>query len=226
MWTILLLLCLVSSFDVGTARRPLRGQAVVSLEHSDSSESSSVEHAPIRLPRKFGGDSRTRRLHIENQTGFDGKVEKIHINSDEDLPGIRAYGMPRKSLENNGHIETKLQRKIEEEVESGSRPARAIEAYGKSKEQLETNGEIERVQSPTAMRHQTRRGAVVSRVARSIDTEPKSTESRKSTEDLEAQDAKVFRPLFVYRQQLARKQHRGRHHVNGYQTYFYRRPFY
>lgn len=71
-----------------------------------------LEDVPARLSRIFEKNSRTRRLHIENQHGFDGKVEKININSEEDLPGIRAYGVQKKKLLNNGHIEKSVQREI------------------------------------------------------------------------------------------------------------------
>lgn len=71
-----------------------------------------LEDVPARLSRIFEKNSRTRRLHIENQHGFDGKVEKININSEEDLAGIRAYGVQKKKLLNNGHIEKSVQREI------------------------------------------------------------------------------------------------------------------
>lgn len=178
-----------------------------------------VEHAPARLARKFREDSRTRRVHIANQTNFDGKVEKIRINSDGDFDGPQAYGISKKYLENNGRVQ--VEKNVDREINYVPRIVRAIEAYGKSKEHLETNGEIERVQeSPVAMGHQTRRTSE-SRIARSIEAtaKPKVAEgSRKDSEDLEAQDAKVFRPLFVYRQQQAKKQSRPhfRSHATGY----------
>ncbi|XP_031826141.1 uncharacterized protein LOC116424203 [Nomia melanderi] len=208
MWTALLLLFLISSFDIGATRKPL--QTETSVAQSDSSDSSleSVEHG-ARLPRKFRGNSRTRRLHIENQTtGFDGKVEKININSEEDLAKIRAYALRNTKLRNNGHIRTMPQMNTEGDTEFGPRVARAIEAYGKSKEHLETNGEIEEWRDQALItRHPERRGVGL-RVTRSIETGQPEV-SAKNTEDLEAQDAKVFRPLFVYRQQLAKRQNRG-----------------
>lgn len=226
MWTTALLLLFLVSFDVGTARSPWQAESSAGQPDSADPNSGNAGNAAARLPRKFRGNSRTRRVHIENQTGFDGKVDKIHINSDEDLPGVRAYGMAKKNLENNGHIQATVVKNVDGEVEYGPRSVRAIEAYGKSKEHLETNGEIEIVQKPAvAMIHSTRRGAG-SRVARSIDVTAKpepADGSRKGSEDLEAQDAKVFRPLFVYRQQLAKRQHRGKNYAYGYQTY---RPYY
>lgn len=49
---------------------------------------------------------RIKRLQIRNQAGLDGKVQRIHLESDEeDKPGIRAYGLPKKSLQDNGIIE-------------------------------------------------------------------------------------------------------------------------
>lgn len=66
------------------------------------------------------------------------------------------------------------------------------------------------------------------RVTRSIEAEQPEA-SAKDTDDLEAQDAKVFRPLFVYRQQLAKRQNRNKNYVYGYRTvdpYYYRLPAY
>lgn len=55
-----------------------------------------------------------------------------------------------------------------------------------------------------------------SRITRSIKAETKQDNVKNDLEDLEAQDAKIFRPLFVYRQQVARRQHRGRNHVHSF----------
>lgn len=66
-------------------------------------------------------------MHIEDQHGFDGKVEKINVNSEEDLPGIRAYGVQKKKLMNNGYIEKSIQREIDtRSVEDGSRVTRSV----------------------------------------------------------------------------------------------------
>ncbi|XP_076287067.1 uncharacterized protein LOC143212308 [Lasioglossum baleicum] len=212
MWTALLLLFLISSFDVGTARSRQSDPSDPTLED--------IVHASARLPKKFREDSRTRRVHIANQTNFDGKVEKIRINSDEDFAGPQAYGMPNKYYpENNDRIPVEKNADREKIDYVQQRVVRAIEAYGKTKEHLETNGEIERVQeSPVAMGHQTIRRASESRIARSIDATAKPTAevaegSRKGSEDLEAQDAKVFRPLFVYRQQQVAKRQSRPHFI-------------
>ena len=47
-----------------------------------------------------------KRVQIYNQIGLDGKVRRIHLDSnEEDKPGIRAYGLPKKHLQDNGIIE-------------------------------------------------------------------------------------------------------------------------
>lgn len=48
-----------------------------------------------------------KRVQIRSLlTGLDGKVQRIHLESDEeDKPGIRAYGLPKKNLNDNGIIE-------------------------------------------------------------------------------------------------------------------------
>lgn len=84
-----------------------------------------------------------------------------------------------------------------------------MEAYGKTKERLEMNGSIERGH-PLEI-HQTRRKP------RSIETEMKEDGVKEDDlEDLEGQDAKVFRPLFVYRQQMARRKHRAKNQIYGF----------
>lgn len=62
------------------------------------------------------------------------------------------------------------------------------------------NGSIERGHRSEI--HQSRRNP------RSIEVkEMKEDGVKKEVEDLEGQDSKVFRPLFVYRQQVARRKH-------------------
>lgn len=218
MWTPLLLLFLISSVDLGTARS----------RQTDVSDSNlDVEPPPARLPRRFQEVSRTRRVHIENQTNFDGKVDTIRINPKEDIVGPQAYGIAKKYFESNGHVQ--VEKNAEKVNEYLPRVVRSIEAYGKTKEHLATNGEIERVQeSPVAMGHQTRTRSET-RIARSIDetAKPEVAEvSRKDSGDLEAQDAKVFRPLFVYRQQMAKRQHRGNYGYRTYRPNYYHQPYY
>ncbi|CAL7935828.1 unnamed protein product [Xylocopa violacea] len=224
MWTVLVVVCLIASLDANAEGSSLHGES--SLRRFDSSVAGlrTAESIPNRLPRKFRENSRTRRLHIENQHGFDGKVDKIHINSEEDLPGVRAYGLQKSNLENNGHIEKTIQKGVLEEIEDSSRRVtRSIEAYGKSKEQLEMNGQIEVGHPPSPIRPQYPETSGL-RVTRSIETVLKQDKPTKELEDLEGQDAKVFRPLFVYRQQVAKRQHRGRNRIHGFPAG--QRPYY
>lgn len=89
-----------------------------------------------------------------------------------------------------------------------------VEAYGMPKNIIESTGFIERVLSSNADRYQpatTSRNDENVRIRRFVQagTENKIEEKIASeTEDMEAQDAKVFRPLFVYRQQVAARQRR------------------
>lgn len=215
MWTVLVVLCLIVSFDVNAAKREaLHGESSLERSHSTAAGLRNVEDIPARFPRKFRGNSRTRRLHIENQHGFDGKVEKIHINSEEDVPAIPAYEMQKKNLADYGHIEKTIPEDLEE-AEDVSRVARSIEAYGKSEEKMKTSDYIEYSPIPPSSEHQLNSR---SKVSRSILEEPKGDDLTKDLEDLEAQDAKVFRPLFVYRQQVAKRQHRGRNQIRGSTT--------
>lgn len=117
---------MLASFGVNAARSSQ--EELSSLEKSSPSvmELRRLADTPIRHPRKLSGNSRTTRLHIENQHGFDGKVEKIHINSEEDLPGIRAYGLQRKHRLNNGHIERKIKAEALEDDNDGSRVTRSV----------------------------------------------------------------------------------------------------
>ncbi|KMQ91933.1 hypothetical protein RF55_8144 [Lasius niger] len=155
---------------------------------------------------------RIRRVQIRNQAGLDGKVQRIHLESnEEDKPGIRAYGLPKKHLQNNGVIERV--HLGEDRIDDASRNGRLVEAYGIPKNNVETNGFIERLPLPSAGRQSVTLGSRHEdiRVKRSVRTGSENEIENKvisEAEDMEAQDAKVFRPLFVYRQQVAGRERR------------------
>lgn len=67
--------------------------------------SDNVKEGTRSLRRYFNDEANIKRPRIDRLTGFDGKVRDINIESNEDRPGIRAYGLPRKDLEDNGLIE-------------------------------------------------------------------------------------------------------------------------
>ncbi|KYQ60709.1 hypothetical protein ALC60_00334, partial [Trachymyrmex zeteki] len=148
-----------------------------------------------------------KRVQIYNQIGLDGKVRRIHLDSnEEDKPGIRAYGLPKKHLQDNGIIE-RLQLG-EDRIDSSLKSGRLVEAYGIPKNKMETNGFIERL-SLSSTDHQAAkldsRNENV-RIRRSIRTGSENKVEKKvvsEAEDMQAQDSKVFRPLFVHRQQVA-----------------------
>lgn len=160
---------------------------------------------------KFPDNSRSiKHVQVRNQAGLDGKVRRIHLESDEEnKPGIRAYGLPKKRLENNGVIE-----RVhigEDQVDGVSRNDRLVEAYGIPKNNVETNGFIERLPLLSSGSQPVTPGSRYIREKRSVRTgsENKIEEKMVSeAEDMEAQDAKVFRPLFVYRQQVAARERR------------------
>lgn len=67
----------------------------------------SIDQPDYAQSRKFPDDKGyIKRIQIYDQIGLDGKVQRIHSDSDEeDKPGIRAYGLPKKYLQDNGVIE-------------------------------------------------------------------------------------------------------------------------
>lgn len=77
------------------------------------------------------------------------------------------------------------------------------------------NGHIERRYNPKSASNQHPARNSRNRETRSIETEVKQDDL---THDLEAQDAKVFRPLFVYRQQVAKREHRTKNQIHGLPT--------
>lgn len=88
-----------------------------------------------------------------------------------------------------------------------------MEAYGIPKSNVETNGFIERLplsstgRQPSKLRLENKSV----RIRRSVRTGSENKIEEKvvsEAEDMEAQDAKVFRPLFVYRQQVAARERR------------------
>ncbi|XP_014615392.1 PREDICTED: uncharacterized protein LOC106793189 [Polistes canadensis] len=174
---------------------------------NDSSEyskirvrSDNVNEETQLLRRHWNDQANIKRPHINRKTGFDGKVRKINIEPNEDGPGIRAYGLPRKNVEDNGLIE-RINPAESERGEDRSRNARVVEAYGMSKKQLENNGQIEKLPPLVIAKSEEPKEHSFGRIPRSI-----SEENKNESYDLEAQNSKVFRPLFVYRQQVARRQ--------------------
>lgn len=90
-----------------------------------------------------------------------------------------------------------------------------MEAYGILKNKLETNGFIERLPL-SSIDHQPANDKLKlenesGRIRRSVRTGSENKVEEKvvsEAEDMEAQDAKVFRPLFVYKQQVAARERR------------------
>ncbi|KAL6422657.1 hypothetical protein ACFW04_010712 [Cataglyphis niger] len=162
--------------------------------HKSPDNSKSIKHLQIR------------------SYGINGKVRRIHLGSnEEDKPGIHAYGLPKKSLQDNGVIERV--NLGEDRIDDASKNGRLVEAYGIPKNNMETNGFIERLPFPSAGRQPVTLGSRREniRIRRSVRTgsENKVDENIVSeAEDMETQDAKVFRPLFVYRQQAAARERR------------------
>ncbi|XP_015178860.1 PREDICTED: uncharacterized protein LOC107067671 [Polistes dominula] len=180
-----------------SAAELLNGSSAYSKIH-DRSDNDNEE---TRLLRRYWNDqANIKRPHIDRKTGFDGRVRKINVEPNENGPGIRAYGLPRKHVEDNGLIERI--NLVESEInDDRSRNARVVEAYGMSKKQLDNNGEIERLPPLVIAKNEEPKEHSFGRIPRSI-----SEENKGESNDLEAQNSKVFRPLFVYRQQVARKQ--------------------
>lgn len=80
-------------------------------QRTDVSLSSTVRNIGqfdrAQLRKSPDNEKYIKRVQILNQTGLDGKVQKIHTeeSDEEGKPGIRAYGLPKKRLQNNGAIE-------------------------------------------------------------------------------------------------------------------------
>ncbi|XP_012284392.1 uncharacterized protein LOC105701850 [Orussus abietinus] len=124
----------------------------------------------VPSPRVRALDSSSERItvrrnqdgaHPERASGPDGKVENVVLENS--MPGITAYGLPKRRLQTNGVIQrTRLRgsplRSTEELLPVGTRSVRSI----------------------------------------------------RDSVDLRAEEAKVFRPLFVYRQQVADRHRVGR----------------
>ncbi|XP_044005210.1 uncharacterized protein LOC122850196 [Aphidius gifuensis] len=103
-------------------------------------------------------------------------------------PSIQAYGLPKKILSNNGNIERinlmthfpviNLSSDIPKSLKSSAKIRQGHPIFH------------------SRMEHNNIQNKKLNRQARSID----------ENTDLQAEESKVFRPLFVYRQQQARKQ--------------------
>ncbi|XP_070521389.1 uncharacterized protein [Cardiocondyla obscurior] len=178
-----------------------------------------------------------KQLEIRNRIGLNGKV---HFD-EENEPGIRAYGLPKKHLKDNGIIERL--HLVEDRIGDTSKSGRLVEAYGiPKKNKVETNGFIERLPlscincQPAKLGFENE-GVRIRRFVRTGSEHFENEVEKKvatEAEDMEAQDAKVFRPLFVYRQQVAARErrkhaknvgHRNHRHAT-HQPYYHRRVIY
>ncbi|XP_011881030.1 PREDICTED: uncharacterized protein LOC105569288 [Vollenhovia emeryi] len=161
--------------------------------------------------RKSPDDERyVERVEIHNQIGLDGKVRRIH-SDEENKPGIRAYGLPKKHPQDYGVIERL--HFGEDHIDDTLKSGRLVEAYGIPKNKVETNGFIDRLPLSSTDREsaklESENGNV--RIRRFVRTGSGNKVEEKvanEVEDMEAQDTKVFRPLFVYRQQVATRERR------------------
>jgi len=86
-----------------------------------------IDQTDFARSRKLpDNDKYIKRVQIRNQAGLDGRVQRISLSrdSEEDKPGIRAYGLPKKHLANNGAIErVDVER---EHVDDASRSSRLV----------------------------------------------------------------------------------------------------
>ncbi|XP_014470201.1 PREDICTED: uncharacterized protein LOC106742088 [Dinoponera quadriceps] len=214
--------------------------AIISLSRSELRDRQRANIAPNLTDRPAIGrtdfersrkspdnEKRVRRLQSRNQTGSDGEVRKIHLDSEEDKPGIRAYGLPRNRLQDNGVIERVYMG--EDRFNEAPKSGRLVEAYGMPKDNVATNGFIERLPSAAAVNRQPARlgssEEIAARARRSVreGVANKVEENVASeAEDMQAQDSKIFRPLFVYRHQQAARQKRK--HSRNLTHRFHRHP--
>ncbi|XP_033223558.1 uncharacterized protein LOC117177161 isoform X2 [Belonocnema kinseyi] len=160
--------------------------------------------ADSAVPKLKNSGVNFERLRLDQDSGLDGKVRSVRFNSgvekdlepDDLIPGIRAFGIPRNKLEAEPEsdfkflFESRFAEDVEEPGLGDPRSKPAIEAY-----KPKISGHIERV----------------SRSKRSI-----KKNSINEFDDLWAEEAKVFRPLFVYRQKVQKRvknQHRQKHQM-------------
>lgn len=203
----LTLFLLAVSLSLNSARARQRTNVIL------NSTDRSIDQPDYTQSRKSPDDERDiKRVQIHNQIGLDGKVRRIQLDSEEDKPGIRAYGLPKKRLQDNGVIE-RLHFVEDRRIDDTSKSGRLVEAYGILKNKMETNGFIERLPLSNTARQPPK-----------LDDENESVRTRRfirtgsenkveeqvlnEAEDMMAQDSKVFRPLFVYRQQVAAREKR------------------
>ncbi|KAL6267834.1 hypothetical protein P5V15_000906 [Pogonomyrmex californicus] len=205
---ILTLILLAVSLSLNSARVRRRTNIIL---NSTVRSTDQPDYAQSR--KSSNNEGRIKLVQIHNQIGLDGKVRRIHLDSnEEDKPGIRAYGLPKKRLQDDGIIE-RLHLE-DDRIDRTSRNGRLVEAYGIPKNNMETNGFIERLPLPRASHQVASKFGPESenvRVTRSVRTGSENKVEEKvvnEAEDMVAQDAKVFRPLFVYRQQVAARERR------------------
>lgn len=148
----------------------------------------------------FGDNPVIERLQVDKNVKTSRRRFAIHKDSVRE-PSIQAYGLPKKMIESNGHIErvsvdrvSGLDGKVDK---VHFRESPGIQAYGVTRRNQDSNGVIERIGSEKEGTGKADRSVI--RRSRSLD----DGDVGNDLTDLEPQEAKVFRPLFVYRQQVA-----------------------
>lgn len=96
----LLLLAIIS---LGSSEARVRQRANIAPSSTDQPAIGEVDLARSR--KSPDHERHVKRLQTRNQTRSNGEVRRIYFDSEEDKPGIRAYGLPRKHLQDNGVIE-------------------------------------------------------------------------------------------------------------------------
>lgn len=148
--------------------------------------SSSHEENVISIKSSPTPKSKKHQLEIERETGLDGKVRSIRLDNSANVSGVRVYGIPK-----NKEIDSRKMEKTDPKPVLRGDP-RSNNAFNNSRldNNDQVNGFIERIPIVDKVKELSKR---------SID------KNYFELDDLETAEAKVFRPLFVYRQQVNRR---------------------
>ncbi|XP_014238261.1 uncharacterized protein LOC106659966 [Trichogramma pretiosum] len=156
---------------------------------SSSSSSESIGNNDDAIGSSSGSpDSRLERVHVKQETGFDGKVHSIRFSLDPVEADTRLN-------ERQPRLQSTATMDATTFGRQSKRPARLTDISEKRINAFD-DASLSRASEPKSKRSLDQRAPTVNN---------NNNNNNNDFHDLDVAESKVFRPLFVYRQQVARR---------------------
>lgn len=141
-------------------------------------------------------------LHIDRETGLDGKVRSIRLDQADEAAGVQAYGNPKNKIIDSRKVEKSEPIPV---LRGDPRGGRFVDQPEQVRNKQD--GELERVPitKVDSTKESTTKPSETEQRSKVVKLFKRSTQDVDKNQDLDVAEAKVFRPLFVYRQQMNRR---------------------